>query len=69
MGTTGVGLAFFDGSGSDRERYHEERKMRHKTITDWAWQMIVQVARWLPGRRLVIVADGTYAVLDFLRDA
>jgi hypothetical protein len=48
------------------ERYHEERKMRHKTITDWAWQMLLQVARWLPTRRLVIVADGTYAVLDFL---
>jgi hypothetical protein len=48
------------------ERYHEERKMRHTTITDWAWQMIGQVARWLPTRRLVIVADGTYAVLDFL---
>ncbi len=51
------------------ERYHEERNMRHKTITDWAWQMILQVARWMPGRRLVVVADGTYAVLDFLRDA
>jgi DDE superfamily endonuclease len=48
------------------ERYHAERKMRHKTITDWAWQMILQVARWMPGRSLVIVADGTYAVLDFL---
>jgi hypothetical protein len=48
------------------ERYHQERKMRHKTITDWAWQMILQAARWLPGRRLVFVADGTYAVLDFL---
>ncbi|EFH89998.1 hypothetical protein Krac_11593 [Ktedonobacter racemifer DSM 44963] len=48
------------------ERYHEERHMRHKTITDWAWQMILQVVRWLPGRSLVIIADGTYAVLDFL---
>jgi hypothetical protein len=48
------------------ERYHAERQMRHKTITDWAWQMILQVARWMPGRRLVIVADGTYAGLDFL---
>ncbi len=48
------------------ERYHEERKMRHKTITDWAWQMLLQVSRWMPGRRLVVVADGTYAVLDFL---
>src|SRR6266705_2537024 len=48
------------------ERYHEERGMRHKTITDWAWQMILQVSRWLPGRYLVVVADGTYAVLEFL---
>src|SRR6266699_2613660 len=48
------------------ERYHEQRKMRHKTITDWAWQMLLQVSRWMPGRRLVVVADGTYAVLEFL---
>jgi hypothetical protein len=48
------------------ERYHEERQMQHKTITDWAWQMILHVVRWMPGRQLVIVADGTSAVLDFL---
>jgi hypothetical protein len=48
------------------ERYHEERNMWHKTITDWAWQMILQVARWMPGRCLVVVTDGTYAVLEFL---
>jgi DDE superfamily endonuclease len=48
------------------ERYHEERQKKHKTITDWAWQMILQVSRWMPGRRLVVIADGTYAVLDFL---
>ncbi len=48
------------------ERSHEQRQMRQKTITDWAWQMIVHVTRWLPTRRLVIVADGTSAVLDFL---
>ncbi len=48
------------------ERYHQERNRRHKTITDWAWQMILQVTRWMPGRRLIIVGDGTYAVLDFL---
>jgi hypothetical protein len=48
------------------ERSHAERYQRHKTITDWAWQMILQVSRWMPGRRLIVVADGTYAVLDFL---
>jgi len=48
------------------ERYHAERQERHKKITDWARQMIVQVRRWLPGRRLVVVADGSYAVLELL---
>ncbi|HEY1349963.1 MAG TPA: hypothetical protein VGF67_10095 [Ktedonobacteraceae bacterium] len=40
--------------------------MRHQTITDGAWQRIVHVSRWMPGRQLVIVADGTSAVWDFL---
>jgi hypothetical protein len=48
------------------DHYHEQRHKKHKTITDWAWQMIVQVRRWLPNRRLVLVGDGTYAVLQFL---
>jgi hypothetical protein len=48
------------------ERYHEQRHKRHKTITDWARQMIKQLRRWLPERTLVVVADGSYAVLDFL---
>lgn len=48
------------------ERYHEQRHKRHKTITDWARQMIRQLHRWLPKRALVVVADGSYAVLDFL---
>ena len=47
-------------------RYHEQRKKRHKTITDWGRQMIYQLRRWLPKRALVIVADSSYAVLDFL---
>src|SRR5258708_31817625 len=32
---------------------HEKRKKRHKTITDWARQMIKQLHRWLPLRKLV----------------
>jgi hypothetical protein len=48
------------------ERYHEERKQRHKTITNGARQMIKQLRRWVPERTLVLVADGTYAALDFL---
>jgi hypothetical protein len=48
------------------ERYHQERGQRHKTLTDWARQMITQVRRWLPDRLLVVVADSTYAALELL---
>jgi len=49
------------------ERSHEERKKTHATMTDWARQMIKQLRHWLPERSLVIVGDGTSAVLEFLR--
>jgi len=48
------------------ERYHQERKRRHKTLARWASQMIRQVARWLAERPLVVVADSAYAVLELL---
>jgi hypothetical protein len=48
------------------ERYHAERGKRHKTITDWARQMIRLLHRWYPTRQLVIAADSEYAALDFL---
>lgn len=48
------------------ERYHAQRGLRHKTLTDWARQMILQVRRWLPERALVVVLDSTYAVLELL---
>lgn len=48
------------------ERYHAQRGTRHKTLTDWARQLVKQTARWLPGRQLVVVADSTFAALGFL---
>jgi DDE superfamily endonuclease len=48
------------------ERYAQERGQRHKTLPDWARQMIKQLRRWLPGRALVVVADSTYAVIELL---
>jgi hypothetical protein len=47
------------------ERYHDSQGKRHKTLTDWARQLVKQVKRWLPGRQLIIVADSTFAALDF----
>ena len=48
------------------ERYHQERGMQHKSLTDWARQMIAQLRRWLPNRALVVVADSTYAAIELL---
>src|SRR5919106_14472 len=36
---------------------------RHKTSIDWVRQMMKQVRRWLPGRRLVLVVDGGFAAV------
>jgi hypothetical protein len=48
------------------ERYDAERGRRHKTLTDWARQLLRVVRRWWPDRSLVAVADSTYAALEFL---
>jgi len=48
------------------ERYHQQRGMPHKSLSDWARQMISQVRRWLPNRALVVVADSTYAAIELL---
>ena len=47
-------------------RYYQERGRRHKKLTDWARQMVLQLRRWLPHRTLVLVGDNGYAVLDLL---
>jgi two-component sensor histidine kinase len=41
------------------ERYAQERGKRHKKITEWAWQLLLQVRRWYPEREIVAVADST----------
>ncbi len=49
------------------ERYAQEQGKRHKTLSEWAWQLLVLVRRWWPEREIVAVADGTsYASLRLL---
>ena len=48
------------------ERYYESSPRKHKKLTDWARQMGMQVRRWLPKRKIVIVADSSYAALELL---
>lgn len=51
------------------ERYHQAQGRRHKKLTDYARQMIVQLRRWLPDHFIVVVCDSTYAALEFLAAA
>jgi hypothetical protein len=39
-------------------------RRRHKTSIDWVRQMMQQVRRWLPDRRLVLVVDGGFAAVS-----
>src|ERR671938_561797 len=48
------------------ERYARERHHRHKALTDWARQALLQIARWLPERRIVAVSDQSYAAIELL---
>ena len=49
------------------ERYASQRQKRHKKLTDWGRQALLQAARWLPDRRIIAVADSSFAAIDLLR--
>ncbi len=48
------------------ERYYQAKTRKHKKLTEWARQMVLQARRWLPKRFLVIVADSSFAVIELL---
>lgn len=48
------------------ERYAAARGRRHKKLTDWARQAILQVRRWAPKRSIVVVADSSFSALDLI---
>ena len=47
-------------------RWSQTNAKRHKTLTTWARQAILQTRRWLPKRRIVVVADSGFAALELL---
>jgi DDE superfamily endonuclease len=49
------------------ERFYAGGKRQPKTLLDWARQQCFQLRRWLPERDLTVVADGSFAALEFLR--
>jgi len=48
------------------ERYYKGKRRKHKKLTEWAYQLVLQARRWLPKRLLVVVADSGFAVIDLL---
>ena len=48
------------------ERYAREAGQRHKSLTEWAFQLLLLVRGWYPEREIVAVADSTYASLKLL---
>jgi hypothetical protein len=47
-------------------RWSETQGRRHKALTDWARQAILQTKRWLPDRRVVVVADSGFSALELI---
>jgi len=60
-----LGLAVPDRA-CPSERYASERQRRHKKLTDWGRQGLLQASGWLPGRKIIAVADRSYAAIDLL---
>jgi hypothetical protein len=48
------------------EHYDQDRGRKHKTLSDWTIEMILQVRRWLPDREITVVGDSSYADLELL---
>ncbi len=47
-------------------RYYGRRGRPAKKLTDHARQAVLQLARWLPDRHVVVVADSGFAAIDLL---
>ena len=48
------------------KRFYDGKPRAAKTLLDCARQVALQVHRWLPGRRIVIVGDTAFAAIEFL---
>jgi hypothetical protein len=46
--------------------WSEAKGKRHKTLTDFARQAILQSKRWLADRRVIVVADSSFAALELI---
>ena len=50
-------------------RFYANKPRAPKTLLDCARQIALQIHRWLPGRRIVLVGDTAFAAIEFLAAA
>lgn len=48
------------------QRYYQDRSRRPNKLTDRARQLLRMVARWLPERTIIVVADSSFAAIELL---
>jgi hypothetical protein len=48
------------------QRSNARQGRRHKPLTRWAIQAILQTRRWLPDRRITVVGDSSFASLELI---
>lgn len=48
------------------ERWARTRRARYETLLDGARQMLLRIARWLPDRHIIVVADSSFSAIDLL---
>jgi hypothetical protein len=48
------------------ERFYSDKARAPKSLIDCARQTILQIHRWLPGRRIVLVGDSAFAAIELL---
>jgi hypothetical protein len=48
------------------ERFSQQHRRRHKPLTSWARQLVLQLRRWLPDRDLVLLTDQAFSALELL---
>jgi hypothetical protein len=48
------------------EHNNQGQGKKHKKLTDWAIQMLLQLRQRLPGKEIIAAGDSSYAVIDLL---
>jgi hypothetical protein len=51
------------------KRSCQSRDVRYKPLGHWARQAMLQLRRWLPDRRIVLIGDNNYSALELLASA